>query len=479
MGNRLLGICFFILAFSRSYPGYSQHTLSLAEAQEDMEYLIEEFRSHHLGLYLHESQEETDRLIDSLYTSLEPGMTDIQLFHQVKALIALTHEGHTRAYLPKPVQKFFQKSPEFLPLQIKFMDGLAIIHQYYGEEDLSLKRGTALLSVNGIPIEQIVEDLSPYIVTDGFSETGLYQDISDFFPYYYRLFWGPHRTFSIEVQAFGSEDIQRLSLKGITASEGNWKRARLDTPVFEPQVLGFELIQDSIAYLAVNSFSISPKKFRPWLQARFQALAQSSIKHLILDIQDNGGGEEGNENLLMAYLQRESFQKYAFVSMAPKPYLKRAKYKWMRADKWEAGEERAYRGEFTLQSDYFSETGHNQPDSSWVYTGKLYVLIGGVTFSGGAEFASMIKMTQRGVLVGEETGGAYEGNVSGYSHNIKLPHSRIEVSIPIVHFRMRVEPEIPSRGVMPDYKVPQGWADYLNGRNSKKEFVLKNMILEQ
>ena len=85
-------------------------------------------------------------------------------------------------------------------------------------------------------------------------------------------------------------------------------------------------------------------------------------------------------------------------------------------------------------------------------------------------------MTNRGIFIGEETGGTYEGNVSGYSEYVKLPNSKIKVKIPTVHFQINVEPKIKGRGVIPNYEVPQTWKDYLNGRNTKKDFTIKKII---
>ena len=472
----LIGLL-FLIHFS-FLPGHCQKQLGKEEVLADLSYLVDELRAKHQGLYLHVSQEVTDRKMDSILLTVGEGMNTVEVFQQVNALIALTHEGHTNAYLPLGTQFKLGSSATFLPLRIQFWDKQAIIHQYYGTAPTSLKRGMQLVSIDGKPVDEMVEELLPYIATDGFNRTSAYQWLGDLFPFIYRIFYGPRDTFSIGVQTYGSGVVQQVELQAIKAKQGNYKRARWNEPVFENTPIGFEIISDTLAYLAINSFSISPKKFGPWLKNRFREMAQKEVKHLILDVQDNGGGEEGNENLLMAYLMDSSFQKYRFVSMKKDLYLKNARSKSFVKDKWALpeGETLAKRGAYTLRSDYFSETGHTHPDSKDIFRGKVYVLIGGVTFSGGAEFASMIKMTGRGKLIGVETGGAYEGNVSGYSRQIKLPNSKIRISLPIVHFRMEVDPATPSRGVMPDYEVPQTWEDYLNGRNSKKEFVLRQII---
>ncbi|MEM9722964.1 MAG: S41 family peptidase [Bacteroidota bacterium] len=459
-----------------SLPCPAQKALSLQEAQTDWEFLLSALKENHKGLYLHVPQAVTDQKIDSIRTTLEEGMKVESFFKKVNALLALTNEGHTYARLSGKARRSLGREATFLPLGIQFLGKTAVVHQYYGDPNPRIKRGLKLLSINGKPMEEIIAELLPYIPTDGFSQTGAYDDLSSAFPYYYRLGFGPYTSFTIDFQELEASNIFSLDLEGIKAKQGNEKRRQLTQEVFLSPLVEAKQINDSVAYLAVNSFAIRPKELRAWLQARFHEIAQDSIQHLILDIQDNGGGEEGNENLLMAYLNPSPFQKYAFVSMAKKPFQERAKFKEMRLDKWALEGSEARRGDFTLQSDYFSETGHSLPDSSLVFSGKLYVLTGAETFSGGAEFASMIKMTGRGILVGEETGGAYEGNVSGYSKRVTLPHSRINVSLPIVHFRMNVEPEVSSRGVLPDYVVPQSWGDYLAGRNSKLQFVLDQLI---
>ena len=45
----------------------------------------------------------------------------------------------------------------------------------------------------------------------------------------------------------------------------------------------------------------------------FLLIKEKNTKHLIIDVQNNIGGEEGNENLLASYLFKEAFQKYESV----------------------------------------------------------------------------------------------------------------------------------------------------------------------
>jgi C-terminal processing protease CtpA/Prc len=89
-----------------------------------------------------------------------------------------------------------------------------------------------------------------------------------------------------------------------------------------------------------------------------------------------------------------------------------------------------------------------------VFTGRLWILIDGGTFSTAAEFCSVARSLKRGTFIGEETGGTYEGNTSGTFAILTLPHTGIRAIVPLVRYRLAVTPPAhPGRGIIPDYAV--------------------------
>ncbi|MEO1625065.1 MAG: S41 family peptidase, partial [Bacteroidota bacterium] len=263
-----------------------------------------------------------------------------------------------------------------------------------------------------------------------------------------------------------------ISLPAIRYTSFKTKNAKLPRKSIEHRRFVFRVIEDSIAYMSVPSFGRDGFDYPSFYRSSFRSMDSLGISHLILDLQANGGGTEGNENLLFSYLTDQRVQKYREVSMLPGPYEGNKTDEDFIFDKWQSKEGRAVRGEFTLYSDYLSDLGYEKPAVADIFHGKLYVLISGATFSGGAEMSSLVKMTERGLFIGEETGGAYEGNVSGYSEEVRLPHSRILVDIPTVHFQINVRPAVRGRGVMPDKVVARYWEDYSMNRNAKLEAAL-------
>jgi len=113
-------------------------------------------------------------------------------------------------------------------------------------------------------------------------------------------------------------------------------------------------------------------------------------------------------------------------------------------------------------------------EPNYKFYGKTYVLISPVTYSGGSEFSNMMYTKGLSTFVGEETGGGYYGNTSGYGKILELPHSKIKISIPALKFVMNVKPILPfGRGVIPHFKVIPTIEEYINGENAYLNYVLE------
>lgn len=419
----------------------------------------------------------TTNKIKKLRDEINSPMTKLELYQVMRKLLGLMNEGHGSVDLPKWTMIKTGLSKSFFPLATIFLNKELIVTQNYGKNIEGLTKGVKIITINGEPITKVAEKLMSLIPTDGFNETSKYAWIGGVnFCLLYRLVYGKHKTYKVEIIEPNNDKSKLLEIPAIGFTKFKSKNAKFEPKFFNFSDFHFEQINDSIVYLSIPSFSDDNIDYEKFYEENFKAIAALGTKHLILDIQDNGGGEEGNENLLYHYLSHEKIRKYKRVTMLPVPYEKNKNNNSYKLDQWELKNNIAERGEFTCFSNYFSELGYTMPNEKYVYEGKLYVLISGTTFSGGSEFANMIKMINRGVFIGDETGGAYEGNVSGYSELVKLPNTKIKFHIPIVHFQMNVEPRIRGRGIIPDFEVPQKWNDYINNRNSKLDFT-KKMIM--
>jgi hypothetical protein len=108
------------------------------------------------------------------------------------------------------------------------------------------------------------------------------------------------------------------------------------------------------------------------------------------------------------------------------------------------------------------------------FKGNVYVIISPITYSGGSEFSNMMYSKGLARFIGQETGGGYFGNTSGYSQNLTLPNSKITIEIPALQFVMNVEPKLPfGSGVKPNHEVIPTINQYLSNENICLEHTLK------
>jgi C-terminal processing protease CtpA/Prc len=112
------------------------------------------------------------------------------------------------------------------------------------------------------------------------------------------------------------------------------------------------------------------------------------------------------------------------------------------------------------------------------FTGKVYFLIDGETFSAAADFAALAKELKLGVFIGEETGGAAEGNTSNGEILLTLPHSGIRIGIPLFRITNAVSfPHSSGRGVIPDYQTDYTIDEYIHALD-KEIALVKKFIAE-
>jgi C-terminal processing protease CtpA/Prc len=173
----------------------------------------------------------------------------------------------------------------------------------------------------------------------------------------------------------------------------------------------------------------------------------------------------------------KEYQKYKYVELSSFTYtfLKHTDYK---------GEEdfltKRSRSIFSQNTDgrilNVKTEYQGQKPSTNRFNGNLYILIGGLSFSGGSEFAALAKNYTNAKFIGEETGGGYYGNTSGRSLKLTLPNTTLKINIPLHKFVVQEKENsgIPfGKGVLPDYEIQPTIEQYLSGFDAEMEFTKK------
>lgn len=124
---------------------------------------------------------------------------------------------------------------------------------------------------------------------------------------------------------------------------------------------------------------------------------------------------------------------------------------------------RTQEGVYRIKEDYHAlKERYPKPNP---FKGEVYVLIDGLVGSQASSFASTVDHFKRGTLIGEETGGNYNGNTGGTFANLILPHSKLQIQMFVFKIIRFADTTKDSRGVIPAYTVEPTIEDKLTGKD--------------
>lgn len=458
-------------------------TFRLEQLEQDFDLLTSSLKEAHTGLNWYSTYQEFDGFSQNQRKLLRDKMTVPDFYRVVAPVVAFTKEGHTSIRLSSGDTGYLQAFGRYFPFQIKFLNKQAyVINDFDGIK----AKGFLLTKINGKSIDEIVKTFLSVEPDDGYIVSGKYRWIEEngAFPSYYIRCFGSSPSFAVEltdpktdrqiilnnVRAVKYAEYRRIWKESAPPNETNFPAAKIE---FQSDI--------KTAILTFNTFDTLFKNekfdFKGFTDKAFDEIKKRGVEHLIIDVRKNDGGEEGLEDYVFAFLTNKPYTKYRYVQSSGTSFSFLQYTNYNTKDK-QSRLEKALKYEFYLSSDgrLLRRNGILTPAEprADAYTGNLYILTGGLTYSGGSEFASIVKGNRPAVFIGEETGGGYYGNTSGIDVLLTLPNSQMAIRIPLLKFVVEVAGDIPfGRGVIPDYEVQPTIDEYLNGVDAEMSYALK------
>lgn len=493
--NRTLAILIiystsFQFSFAQDFGNFPD--IKKEKLLNDLDILYQGLDKFHSGMYWYTPKDSVDIAFQEVRKKITNDLNVLEFHKLIAPLVALSREDHTNISRPESVIKKLNTETKLLPLTFAFLGKeLYCVKNGSDFQNFTLE-GKQIETINGETPIAIVDKIGNLFASDGFIKPVKYSDMEGFnFSRYYFYHYGLVNQFEIKFKEI-NEPIIIKSLSIAEFKKHQIDRYRKTKKVEKKDLLEYKILNNSIAYLGIHSFSNSDikaqskeKNLKSFLESSFKSIKESNIKTLIVDVSENGGGTEGNAGLLYAYFG-EDYQKYKKVRAktqkailgngTDKPitlktfgfFVRTFAYKEMddgslERKQWIGPGLRAYK-----------------KDPKHKFAGKVYVIIGPVTYSGGSEFSNMMYTKDLATFVGQETGGGYLGNTSGYSKKLVLPNSKIKISIPVLQFVMNVKPTLPfGSGVIPHYEVVPTFEQYTNGENASLKYILKQLENEK
>ena len=383
---------------------------------EDIDYLVGEMEAIHPDLFHGVAQGLFDHAVDELITAV-PTLDDDEILVGIMHLVAMIssegRDGHMGVWPPdnpEAVHRF--------PIRVwEFADGVFVTAAQPNEHLV----GAKVVSVDGVPIDQVFRRLDPVVPRDNASNL---RDARTVF-----------LTSAEVLDGIGIAGEPLAMTLEVESPDGTRRTATIDAvdaDAFSDWVGGWELLlpqRPNLLFLRdpADSFWLEYLSPSHTLYVQYnvvhehssqavneiqRAMSEHPVDRLVLDLRNNGGGEAGGYRDLLRFLTDPEIDR----------------------------------------------------------PGRLFVLIGRLTFSAGTSLAVLLeRRAAHAVFFGEDSGGA--PNFWADPETVTLPNSNLRVLIASRYFGIG-GPEDTRTAIEPDVAVPFSSSDYFAGRDPVLEAAL-------
>lgn len=416
---------------------------SVEKLKEDFKIFRESLQERHAGLYRYKNKKELDKVFDNCLAKIDHPMTLLEFGKTITYLISSIEDGHTGTNLPPLLMDYIGKNRKIFPAYVSFISNQAFV---LCSEEKELPAGIEILSINNEPIQKIKEQLFRDLPSDGKITTKKQQVLGNgTFPFIYSWIYGEKDTFKLICKTKEGE-IKTLDIISDSLSDFDCENRK---SVDDTKYLEFRYVNNNVALLTIKTFDKrrlnSGQNFGEFLNSVFEKLNLLSINNLIIDLRGNAGEDAEYGALLYSYLTSKRFGYFSSkTSTKENVTYKKNPLLWL------------------------------QKPQNNNYQGKAYFLIDGLSFSTTADFCAIAKSNNRGIFIGEETGGAYYGNTSGQIKKVQLSNTNIEIKIPKFKYVNSVKKtRYRDRGVISDYTIRQNTDDLLRHNDVQLNLAIK------
>lgn len=448
--------------------------------KEDYDLFRAALEESHPSLYWYTPKDSVDMYFEQGRAKLNDSLPEYKFRNVLSYVLAQIKCGHTSVMPSRAAVRYSSRTRGFaFPLSVKAWADTVVITSNLNRRDSVVKRGMLLKSVEGRPIETIIDTFFRHISADGYNVTNKYQTLSNGgnFRSFYGNIYGLHRKMAVQVVDSAGNLIDTAI---------NVYNPATDTPRVAPQVhhqptkkerkrMAIQAARSMhidtalhTAYLEVNTFAKNTK-LRSFYHKSFKAIRKNGIDNVVVDMRGNGGGSVVLSNLLTKYLATRPFK----IADSIYALKKRSTYGHYRSDYlatrlfmiFMTRKKADNRYHFTwFENKYFKPKKRNG------FTGNTYIVIGGNTFSAASLFTKALKGQDNVKIVGEETGGGAYGNTAWLIPDVTLPHTKVRFRLPL--FRLVIDKnEVKGHGIMPEVEAPPTVAAIRENRDYKMEKV--------
>jgi Peptidase family S41 len=414
------------------------YNYTVEELQEDFEKFKNKLLHNHPGLAEYSIRSRFDQFAADASSQITSPLNSRDFYYLISTVAEKANCGHTRLYMPDAYWENMNAKQKFFPLKLYYSDSSAFVIKNYSN-NTTITPGCEVISINSIPMTEIISNYISAFGSDGFNQTYKYYKMNEkrygLFPAYTEY----PDSYTLDLKS-ATEDttasvtIMALSSKVISEHE-------LYNEINYEEYYPYDLVLiDSLntAFLTIETFVVEPGwDYKDFYKSAFDSIRKNNIGNLIIDVRLNDGGDPNPAAELISYILDSAYIYFPPNVIGYNNLKKSIKQK--------------------------------QPD----FSGNLYVLIDGGCFSTTGHFLSILRYHNRGILIGEESGGSFW--CYGCVNEFTLPNTGIMIQYPRCIFQTAVNRFSFDHGIIPDYEVKPEVKDLVNGDDTVLKFTL-NLI---
>ncbi|MEM6803060.1 MAG: S41 family peptidase [Bacteroidota bacterium] len=441
----------------------------------------------HSGLYTYYPKERFDNFFQEIEGKCTQASSSIEFYRALLPLHGLIQNGHTFLIPPEDWSQAVEHRLPHFPFDIyPYKERIYILRNLSLEE--KIQAGDELLRINGVDAFQVFKQLRDSWTRDGENRTFPTEIVSQDFSEFYANVLGTPDSFSIQIKRDKQEEsftikalalvkLRELSKDRYQYEKRPWYNDRPSSPT------SFQ-IKHEVGILYLPSFSIyqlkeDKIKYKAFFRKVFEELDEKNIENLIIDIRDNGGGHGDVAAELFSYLHDKDFYLLSEIYSKINTLKDKGLYEdssWLLRIQMKLALKKIEKGKF-VPKNFAAKRNHlrlsKHKASSPMYSGKLYILQGGWSFSASGMFTGLLKNYKKGIIIGEEAGGNPHTQVGDFEQMLVLPHSKVRMRIPLFYERMAVDFENSGHGLTPQHIIRPSIEDKIKGKDPVMDFTLE------
>lgn len=490
--------------------------IPVEKLQKDIDYTQRKLERYYPNLYGYIPKKELDGKFDSIRKVVSKPMTTNEFYFVISPVIASVRQGHMSMSpvsnrVPKKETKRLKKAGDGPISQFVFEykdERLFVIKSKVKRNKIDA--GSEVVSINSMTPQALFSKYRKSLTSDGFNTTFIRKSFSKRFSLYLTNEIGINDSLTYVFKQNDSLLTRVVSrnkpvVKVASAVKDSVKavaknpvdKAKVKAEKKRKKIYGYDTANkeyikslkvvpsdSSVAVLRIKNFS-QGRYYRVY-EEFFDSIKKMNIKTLVIDIRDNPGGRVGDVVELYSYLtdkeyvmlqpadvtSKTSLWKWGAFRNAPKvayPFIGVAYPFYMGFSYFRTTKNGDANYQFRLVG---SRPRKNNPNH---FSGKVYVLINGGSFSASCILSSSLKSNPNVTFVGEETGGAFNGTVAGIMPVVDLPNSKIPLRLGLMNIKTINQTDVDGRGIFPDKEIIPTIEDKISNKDPEMDWILEDV----